>query len=620
MTYNPAEMRTIIGRCCCALLLLMAQWCPAQRSTLDSLRTVMAGATVDTLRARAASDVAQAFLSIGRMDSTIHYAVLGRGLITASSGDAAAVARLAMRLSKLLGIAYTNQARYDSGLVEFQRMERHAERAGRVNDVAAALTYQGFQLREMGDDTNALAVTRRAIDVLRPSPEGADMANACNGMGLIHANMFSTDSALYWYQRAAELYGALGNRQHLRNTYLNMGECLNTAGRWEQADSVWMLASRDMVGPMDPMAYVHYAGARARSLLRQGMAGDAIDVLDSAIGLAAEMDDMEGAHHLLHIRSMAQAHRGDWNAAMTDMQASLEAYAADMDHDKVRSTEAVRQQAEREREQLLAQAAIEKQRIQKWGAVVIGALAALLALSGYRSARMKSRAAEALARKNEEIQRAQAQLIESEKQREAEQVRTRIARDIHDDIGATLTKIALLSGVAMQRSQDPEEAGRTFSRISEHTRNVSRALSDVVWAVDPQRDTHQGMLEHVRDLSQRLLGDNGIRFELVLHADSPQGIIAPALKRDLHLVLNECFNNILKYAHAKLVTVRLELHTQDFELRVDDDGVGFDPAQVPDRGNGLRNMPARIAQHGGKLVVTSAPGKGTALHARGPLA
>ena len=183
-----------------------------------------------------------------------------------------------------------------------------------------------------------------------------------------------------------------------------------------------------------------------------------------------------------------------------------------MDHDKVRSTEAVRQQAEREREQLLAQAAIEKQRIQKWGAVVIGALAALLALSGYRSARMKSRAAEALARKNEEIQRAQAQLIESEKQREAEQVRTRIARDIHDDIGATLTKIALLSGVAMQRSQDPEEAGRTFSRISEHTRNVSRALSDVVWAVDPQRDTHQGMLEHVRDLSQRLLGDNGIRF------------------------------------------------------------------------------------------------------------
>ncbi|MBL7985876.1 MAG: ATP-binding protein [Flavobacteriales bacterium] len=198
-------------------------------------------------------------------------------------------------------------------------------------------------------------------------------------------------------------------------------------------------------------------------------------------------------------------------------------------------------------------------------------------------------------------------------------MRTRIARDIHDDIGATLTKIALLSGVASQRTQDAEETGRAFSRISEHAKHVSRALSDVVWAVDPQRDTHQGMLDHVRDLSQRLLGDNGIRFVLDLHATDPNAFVQPALKRDLHLVLNECFNNILKYAHAKLVRVKMDLRSDTFELRVDDDGVGFEPDQVPDRGNGLKNMPTRIAQHGGQLSITSAPGKGTVLHARGPL-
>ncbi len=183
----------------------------------------------------------------------------------------------------------------------------------------------------------------------------------------------------------------------------------------------------------------------------------------------------------------------------------------------------------------------------------------------------------------------------------------------------SLTKIALLSGVAAQKSQDPDELGKTFARISEHTRNVSRALSDVVWAVDPQRDTHQGMLDHVRDLAQRLLGDNGIRFDLELHAVDPGAQIAPALKRDLHLVLNECFNNILKYAHATLVRLKLDLRADAFELRVDDDGLGFDMAAVPDRGNGLRNMPARIAQHGGKLTVTSAPGKGTSMRAHGTL-
>jgi signal transduction histidine kinase len=126
-------------------------------------------------------------------------------------------------------------------------------------------------------------------------------------------------------------------------------------------------------------------------------------------------------------------------------------------------------------------------------------------------------------------------------------------------------------------------------------------------------------LDHVRELSQRLLGDNGIRFDLDLHAVNPDAHVAPALKRDLHLVLNECYNNILKYAHAKTVKVRCHLCKETYELRVDDDGIGFDPPSVPERGNGLKNMPARIAQHRGVLTITSASGKGTSLIAHGPL-
>jgi hypothetical protein len=116
-----------------------------------------------------------------------------------------------------------------------------------------------------------------------------------------------------------------------------------------------------------------------------------------------------------------------------------------------------------------------------------------------------------------------------------------------------------------------------------------------------------------------LLGDNGIQYALDLIAFRPEAQVEPALKRDLHLVLNECFNNILKYAHARSVRVKLELQADSFELRVDDDGIGFDPEQVHGRGNGLTNMPARMKQHNGFLSVTSAPGKGTALHAHGPL-
>ncbi len=576
------------------------------------MRTVLSRATSDTAYALTAADLAQTYNAIGEVDSVLRYTAMGIRTLGSEGSTDDTRGHLLIRLHKLRGIAHHTASVYDSALMDFQRMYRYAEHLGRKADMGAALTYQGYQFREMGDVRHAIHATEQAILVLASDPTGQDMANAYTGLGSAYADIPDTDSSLMWLKKAAELYKKSGNAHHLLNTYGNMGETYIAAGMFAQADSIWEAAADLVKEEEDPVAYVHYAGGHARVLMRKGRPGEALHVLDSAIVLAQDMEYLNAVHQLAYMRSLAKAGTADWEGAFADMKRSMDAYTEDMDDDKIRSTEAARQEFEREKERALAELELHELRQQRWGAIVIGTLAVLLALVSYRSYRAKSLA-------NEEIRRAQTQLIESEKQREAEQVRTRIARDIHDDIGATLTKIALLSGVATQKSQDPAELGKTFARISEHTRNVSRALSDVVWAVDPQRDTHQGMLDHVRDLSQRLLGDNGIRFDLDLHATQPTAQIAPALKRDLHLVLNECFNNILKYAHAKLVKVKLDLRANAFELQVDDDGVGFDAAAVPERGNGLKNMPMRIAQHGGKLTISGVPGKGTSLHAHGPL-
>ncbi|MBL8009796.1 MAG: tetratricopeptide repeat protein [Flavobacteriales bacterium] len=611
-------MRAIFPRRIVLFLLLRALL-PAKASVVDSLRSALADASTDTAYAITAADLAQAFLAEGEVDSALRYAGLGITRLEVGRSVADDAARWLIRLHKLKGIGHGTASAYDSSLVEFQLMYRYAERLQRVDDMGASLTYQGYELREIGDVANCIEVTRRAIDVLASRPEGSGMANAYNGLGLAYAALMRTDSALHWLNRAALLYERLGDRTHLLNAYTNIAEVYNTAGQYERSDSIWERSSALVVASEDPVAYLHFAAGNARKLLREGRAEVALVVLDSAIGMAREMDHLVAVHHLAYLRAMARSVAGDWPGAYADMALSKDAQAEDLNNDKVRSVEALRQQHERERERIAAEAELRRHRTQKQAGIAIGALGLLLAMVAYRSYRIKSRTAETLRIKNEEIQRAQAQLVESEKKREAEEVRTRIARDIHDEIGATLTKIALLSGLATQKTRDPEELGRTFARIGEHTRLVSRALSDVVWAVDPQRDTHQGLLDHVRDLAQRLLGDNGIRFELDLRAVEPDAHVEPALKRDLHLVLNECFNNILKYAHARLVRVRLDLQGGTFDLRVDDDGVGFDPAQVPDRGNGLRNMPARMVQHGAALTVASAPGRGTVLHAHGPL-
>lgn len=595
---------------CCAFT--GAHQCAAQEMDLDSLRTALSTAPDDTSYARASYYLARNHFYSGEPDSVAHYAKLGTLRLDARSGTDPRIAFWRVQLWRIRGMGWFTTSRFDSAIVAFQQMYRLAEQQHILKDMGAALSYQGFALRQVEDQRGALNMVRKAIDVLEELPPGPDLANCYHELGVLYGNMDQLDSSIHWHTKAGALYTAQGNAHHLVNNYVNLGESLFRARRWQEADSVQRLAGTVLPRIEDPSQYMRWVVGETRLLLRAGEGQKALHLVDSAVVLAEGMDELNAVYHLRMLRSLADAEASRMTAAFADQALAMEAHTRDMDLAKVRATEKARSDFEHEKSVALAHAEAANQRSQKWGALALGVLGLLLALVWYRSYRMKSKA-------NEALRLAQAELVRSEKQREAELVRTRIARDIHDDIGATLTKIALLSGVASQRIDDRAETGKAFARISEHAKHVSRALSDVVWAVDPQRDTHLGMLDHVRDLSQRLLGDNGIRFELDLRAQHPEAHMEPALKRDLHLVLNECFNNILKYAHAHLVRVHFHLSDETFALRVDDDGTGFDPALVPGRGNGLKNMQARIAQHRGSLTITSAPGRGTALQANGPL-
>jgi signal transduction histidine kinase len=587
----------------------------AQNPKADSLYAALAKPQSDTTRFQTMRRLASDWLHVnGQFDSVL--AIAARALPIYDrlpQAEKQAMLRSRLKFHEYVGFSLHQTGGNDSALVCFQDGARLAEANGLPVEVAGFYMYMAQVFGMMNDDASVGRYARMALGILEPLGPGHDLALTHYVLARHHVHQERWDSAEHFAKRSLAQFQADGDGMQQIGAETMLLQIYHRTRQLDSAEIHLRRAERLAKELEYQPSFAILHGMKSRIQLFRGQYADALASIDSSIAISTRLGTPFDKSEAYRIRSVALAALGRLDEAFSASD-SLEASMLDeMGLDKQREIAEARMSFEQEKERALADAALKKERAQKWAAAGIGALAVLLAWVWFRSYKAKSRA-------NEEIRRAQAQLIASEKAREAEQVRTRIARDIHDEIGASLTKIALLSGVATQKSQDPAELGKTFARISEHTRNVSRALSDVVWAVDPQRDTHQGMLEHVRDLSQRLLGDNGIRFELVLHADSPQGIIAPALKRDLHLVLNECFNNILKYAHAKLVTVRLELHTQDFELRVDDDGVGFDPAAVPDRGNGLRNMPARIAQHGGKLVVTSAPGKGTALHARGPLA
>jgi signal transduction histidine kinase len=192
-----------------------------------------------------------------------------------------------------------------------------------------------------------------------------------------------------------------------------------------------------------------------------------------------------------------------------------------------------------------------------------------------------------------------------------ERVRARIATDLHDDIGASLSQIAILAEVARQRSaRDLPGAGDPLARIAETSRGLVDSMSDIVWAVNPEADSLSDLVHRMRRFAEDTLGASDI--ELTFRA--PEGgedlRMGPDIRREILLLLKESVTNVAKHSRCTSVTIDFECDRHRLRLRIADDGVGFDPAKATD-GNGVASMRRRVQALAGSLTIDSAPGRGT---------
>ncbi|HEY6332078.1 MAG TPA: two-component regulator propeller domain-containing protein [Blastocatellia bacterium] len=192
-------------------------------------------------------------------------------------------------------------------------------------------------------------------------------------------------------------------------------------------------------------------------------------------------------------------------------------------------------------------------------------------------------------------------------------VRSRIASDLHDDIGANLTKIAILSEVA-NRQLDPagEPAESPINAIARISRESVASMSDIVWAIDPRRDTHLDLTRRMRQFAIDLLGSSGIDVRVESTDDDQPGRVGPDFRRQVFLVFKEAVHNAARHSHCSKVEIKIQMDGAGLILTVLDDGVGFDADQQSD-GQGLVSMSRRAKSLGGHVVVTSGTG-GTSIN------
>ena len=215
--------------------------------------------------------------------------------------------------------------------------------------------------------------------------------------------------------------------------------------------------------------------------------------------------------------------------------------------------------------------------------------------------------------------RSRRRLERLEQQHELERERARIAQDLHDDLGTTLTQIDYLGALAERGGTSPSEAQEQIGQIRGKSREMITALDEIVWAVNPRNDSLQALADYFCHFAGEFLRPASISCRLDYADGLPAFALGADARHNLFLAFKEALNNVVRHSGATEVWIRIKAAGGIARIVIEDNGCGFVVTGDSGMGNGLRNMRERLAQIGGSCEVRSQPGAGTVVEFHLPL-
>ncbi|RYG02996.1 MAG: hypothetical protein EOO02_09375, partial [Chitinophagaceae bacterium] len=192
-----------------------------------------------------------------------------------------------------------------------------------------------------------------------------------------------------------------------------------------------------------------------------------------------------------------------------------------------------------------------------------------------------------------------------------EKVRRRIARDLHDDMGSTLSTINILSEMAkMKVSSDSGKTREFIEKISENSNRMMEAMDDIVWSINPMNDNMQKVAARMREFATGVFEAKNITYSFTVDEAIHDLKLDMEARRDFFLLFKESVNNLAKYSKCVRAEIEILLQKNTLTMRISDDGIGFDTRLV-ESGNGLINIRKRALSLGGTISIKTAPGMGT---------
>ena len=470
-----------------------------------------------------------------------------------------------------------------------------------VRQSRALLNIANIQ-NKLGNSEKALSYAREAQLLSEGGVFDLGLAYASQLIGRIYRKQKKLDEALFAYKRALDLYQRLGEKRSVAETFQNIGNVYYDKSDFKEAQNQYTAALQVAKGIANHSLMGHAYSSLGYIFLELKQFEKAIAYTDSSRITAKNPYTVLDAYQMLSDIHQEQHHYKEAliyfqkysalkdSLAETSSKADIEELEMKYQNEK-KAAEIELLKSERQLQAL----ALGRQRANL--IIVALALASVIIISFL------------LVNRYRVINRTKREVA-------LERMRNSIARDLHDDIGSTLSSINILSQVALLEKNG--NAQNHLQRIGEQSARMMEDMGDMVWSINPRNDSIDQVITRMREFATEIFEVRDIEYHFSETIKSDLALTADQ-RKNLFLIFKETVNNAAKYSEANRVEIKLYQHDHALVMRVKDNGKGFDEQTVKS-GNGLRNLRERAKEIKGKLTLKSGLGEGTEIELHFPIA
>lgn len=524
-------------------------------------------------------------------------------------------------ISRHLGISYfalantsLHSGRLKEAIPHYQQAARYMRQSGKLKNVAVINQNLGYIYEQQEMYPQALDYFNKALafDLTDPT-DRRSIAIDYFSIGNVLGKQKKRAEMIRYYQKVKQYMDPKNDLDFAVNLYNNIGYEYCEVARYDSALYYQREALRLSRELKNPRHELHMLMALAQTNSRMKRYGPAKKLLDESYAMARK--SQSGLAEIRNIyREYAIATEGlrqykattqwlDKYIGVDDSLNNQETKSVLQEYElKLNRAEARQKLAEKQRQIDQLEAARKRQNLWLLVAVLTAGLIGLGAVLGYLYYRQRQRtAANALlaAERERELAVVQSELAGQQKER------LRISKEMHDDLGASLTAIGLLSEVVKTRmgpATTPE-----IEKISSISAEMVTAMNEIIWSLNTKNDSLNGLIAYIRSYATEFIDNTTLALQTDV-AESPKEINIRGIdRRNVFLTVKEALNNVIKHAQATTVTLRVRPEANHLAIAVCDNGRGFVPNGKASGRNGLTNMQARMAESGGSCRIIPSP-------------